>query len=537
MDIIVCNGHIRTMDEHRPLASAVGIKDGLIECVGDDSDILARKTTGSRVIDAEGRLVIPGLNDSHLHLLGYAAAKSGVDLNGAKSAREITARVREYIDQHNLPDGVPVIGRGFNDNLFTDKGFPTKADLDAASQSHPIYLARVCGHLAVVNSLMLEISGIGKDTMIDGGEILKGADGQPSGVLTESAMDLAQINKMPYTADQLKGLINLVAPEFAQMGITSVQTDDFADMFPRDCVIAAYAAMAYERRLSLRVTQKRRAPTFGDCRDVLALSAPHDISSLFRLGPVKLFADGSLGGRTALMLEDYHDQPGSKGVAIHTKEALFALVALTHKSGGDLAVHAIGDGAISQTLDAIEAAQKSQPRKTARHGIVHAQITTPDLLDRFKDLGVFAYVQPIFLRADAPIAAARVGPKKAAGSYAFKTLMRMGVPVPMGTDCPVEPLDPFDNIYHAVTRKGMDGRPLNPDQALTVEEAVRAYTSHGAYASHEEHFKGKLTPGYAADLAILSKNIFECPAEDIPGTFAFLTMMGGRIVGQYSRLN
>ena len=533
MDIIIYNGHIRTMDSLNPLVSALAIKDGQIEALGADGDVLALKTGQTRLIDAAGRCIIPGLNDSHMHLLGYAAGKSGVDLSKARSAREITALIRNHIDEKKLPEGALVTGRGFNDNMFTEKGFPTRLDLDAASTKHPVYIARACHHIAVANSLLINRSGIGRDTAVEGGEVLHFDDGEPNGILTENAMGLVKIDREPMTTAQIRELIALAAPELAALGITSVQTDDFSGLFPRKAVLEAYSSMALEGKLNFRVTEKRRGPTPEDCREVLSLKVPDGIERFFRLGPVKLFADGSLGGHTAYMQEDYKDKPGYRGVPIYERESFAALVDLVHKSGGDVAVHAIGDGAIAMTLDAIEASQKANPRPEARHGIVHAQITTPLLLERFKSLNVFAYIQPIFLHADALITDARVGTEKAATSYAFKTLMDSGVPVPMGTDCPVEPLDPFDNIYCAVTRKGLTGLPAGgfyPAQALSAEEAVRAYTLDSAYASREEHIKGMLAPGYAADLAMLSRNIFTEPTEAIPGTVSVLTIVDGRVV-------
>ncbi|MCL2703129.1 MAG: amidohydrolase [Defluviitaleaceae bacterium] len=534
MDIIIYNGEIRTMDGSRPVVQAIGIKDGLIACIGDDNEVLARKTPVTEIIDAGGRCVIPGLNDSHMHLLGYAAGKDGADLTSARSIDDIITILKAHISAKCVPEGTVVTGGGFNENMFADKNSPSRRELDMASDKHPICIVRACRHVCVVNSLMIERSGIRPDMAVDGGEVLLYPDGTLSGVLTENAMDLPKTNKGPMPTERIKELLRLAAPGLAAVGITSVQTDDFYPMFTKENVMEAYTSLAREGGLTFRVTEQCRAFDVDECRVILSLPQPiPEIQPMFRLGPVKLFADGSLGARTAFMREDYHDAPGVRGVAIYTRAALNELVWLIHSGGRDAAIHAIGDGTINMALDAIESAQTKHPRPDARHGIVHAQITTPDLLERFKSLKVMAFIQPIFIHADAPIAARRVGTEKAATSYAFKTLLDTGVHIPTGTDCPVEPFDPFDNIYCAVTRKGLTGDPpegFNPDQALSVEEAVRAYTTHSAYASREEHVKGKLVPGFYADLAILSRNIFAVSPEAIPGTKSDITIVGGKII-------
>lgn len=534
MDLIIYNGKVTAMGGGSKDVTALAVKDGLIAAIGDDNEMLALRNSKTRVVDAGGRRVIPGLNDSHLHLINYAISKSGVDLNGCRSAAEAAARIKSHIITKAIPPGGLVTARGWNQELFENKTFVTRHDLDQASENHLIYAVRACGHVAAANSLLLARSGINASTSPpEGGEIYRGADGTPNGVFSENALDLINPHKQPLNKNGLRELIQSVLPELAALGITSVQSDDFTDLTPPTDVIAAYTELAAEGRLTARVNQQRRGYKADDCLDIMAMAYDKSVRDYYKPGPIKLFADGSLGARTAYLTEDYYDDPGNKGVAIYTQIELQAVVNAVHNAGESLAVHAIGDGAADMALNCFESAQTKYPGKHVRHGVVHAQITTTGQLRRFAALGVMAYIQPIFIHADSYIVNDRVGKEKASASYAFKTLRDLGVVTPMGTDCPVEPFDPFNNIYCAVTRKGLTGYPpvgFIPSQALTVMEALSSYTADGAYASFEENKKGRLLPGYMADIAILSRDICETPPEEIMGTSAVMTVVGGVVV-------
>ena len=534
MDLILKNGKLYTMDKDAPTAQAVAVRNGIIEAVGTDEDILALKAEGTEVIDLGGKTLIPGFNDSHLHLLGYALKLSMVDLNGTRSVDELIERYKKFIEENNIPPGTIVAGAGWNQNFFDSKLSPTKYDLDKISTVHPIYAARACHHVCAVNSLMMKNFGVDKDTPeIDGGEIVREENGDPIGIFCENAM-LAFRNAKVYDTKDIEEMVLKAAPHFHKMGITSVQSDDFADRTPFEKVYEAYVNLAREKKLTLRINEQCRAAGLENYKKMLKLpQTDKDVSPYFKLGPVKILADGSLGGRTAFMKEDYKDDPGNRGIPIYGKEEFDAIVALCHSMDRPVAIHAIGDAIMSWCLDAFKKLQSEDPRPHVRHGIIHCQITDETQLKEFAENSVVAYIQPIFIDADGPIVAERVGEAKAATSYAFKTLKDLGVTIPLGTDCPVELFDPFKNIYCAVTRKDLSGvlkTGYNPHEALSVHEAVYAYTVDSAYASYEEDVKGKLKKGMYADMALLSKNIFETAPEEILETEVELTVFDGKVV-------
>ena len=535
MDLILHNGNFHTMDKDNPRAEAIAVLDGIIKAVGSNEEVLALKSEGTKTVDLGGKTAIPGFNDSHLHLLFYSIGLGRVDLKGSKSADEIVQRFKDFIEKNNVPEGAPVIGWGWNQDLFEgEKNNPTRYDLDKASLAHPIYASRKCGHAGCANSAMLKRFNINKDTPdVPGGGIDRDETGEPTGVFSAGAVRIFRTAQV-FNAEEIKEHIMKVLPHFAQFGITSVHSDDFSDSTPYQAVYEAYIQLIKAGKLTLRVNEKCRASGLDNYKELLKLpQVEKDIAPFFKLGPVKIMADGSLGGRTAYMKEDYYDDPGNRGILVYTKEEFNAIADLIHTADRCLTVHAIGDATIQMCIDTIKRLRAESPKPHLRHSIVHCEITDIALLREFKENNVIAYVQPIFIHADWNTIAAKVGKTKAATSYAFKTLKNMGVPIPLGTDCPVDSLSPFKNIYCAVTRKDFSGNPaegFNPNEALSVHEAVYAYTADGAYASGEESVKGMLKAGMYGDIAVLSKDIFSVPPEEILSTEADMTVFNGRIV-------
>jgi len=535
MDLIMLNGSFYTMDKDNPTAQAVAVKDGIIQAVGSSDEIMALKSADTEIVDLGEKTVVPGFNDSHLHLLGYASRLSMVELNGARSIDEMISRFQEFIKENNVPPGTFVYGSGWNQNLFEgEKRNPTKYDLDKASSVHPIYASRACGHVGCVNSAMLNHFGIDKNTPeVDGGEIVRDENGEPTGMFCENAMLIFR-NAQVVETSEIEGLILKASPHLNKMGITSVQSDDFTDRTPFNSVYDAYVNLSKAGKMTLRVNEQCRMSGLENYRRMLELKQVEDaVAPYFKLGPIKILADGSLGARTAFMKEDYHDMPGEKGIPIYDKEEFNAIVALCHEKDRPVAIHAIGDAIMQWCMDAIKDNQAKNPKPGLRHGIIHCQITDEKLLQEFKEHNVIAYIQPIFIHADWVVVKDRVGPEKAYTSYAFKTLKDLGVYIPLGTDCPVEGFDPFKNIYCAVTRKDLNGKPeegYNPHEALTVHEAVYAYTVDSAYASYEEGVKGMIRVGMYADMAVLTKNIFEIKHEEILETEVDMTVFDGKII-------
>jgi len=524
------------MDSDKPKAEAMAMASGFIKAIGSNDEILALKNDSTELIDLKGKTVIPGLNDSHLHLLFYAIELGRVALHGVKSIDEIIERVKAFIKVNNIPPGTPVMGWGWNQNFFEgEKINPSRYDLDKASDKHPIFVARACGHVGCANSAMIKYFSIDKNTPeVPGGEIVRDKDGEPTGIFTENAKAIFRTIQV-FNTEEIEELIIRALPHYAKLGITSVHSDDFGDATPYKSVYEAYVNLVKAGKLTVRVNEKCRVPGLENYK-IMLNDLPHvdgDVAPYFKLGPVKIMADGSLGGRTAFMKEDYHDDPGNRGIPIYSHEEFDAIVELVHNMGRQVAIHAIGDETMQWCMDAIKKAQAKNPKNDIRHAIVHCQITDMPLLKEFKENNIVAYIQPIFIHTDWSTVASRVGEAKASTSYAFKTLKDMGVPIPFGTDSPVDPLDPFANIYCAVTRKDLSGKPeqgFNPKEALSVEEAVYAYTADGAYTSYEEDKKGKLKAGMFADAVVLTKDIFTINPMEIPKTKVDMTVFDGKVI-------
>jgi len=534
MDLILVNGNFYTMDKNNKKARAIAIKDRVIKAVGTDAEILALKCDNTEVIDLGGKTVTPSFNDSHLHLLGYAIELSMVDLNGVKSIEEMAERYHKYIEENNVEEGSLVWGTGWNQNFFVDQKTPTKYDLDKISTKYMIVADRACHHVCSVNTAALKGFGVDKNTPeVEGGEIVREENGEPLGIFNETARLVFRASRTFNTA-QIEELVLKAAPNFHKMGVTSVQSDDYSVLTAKENVYEAYVNLAKAGKMPLRVNEQCRVMGLENYKEMLEMpQVDSDVAPYFKLGPVKILADGSLGGRTAFMKEEYHDDPGNLGIPIYGKEEFDAIVKLCHDKNRPVAIHAIGDAIMQWCLDAIKENQARAPKPELRHGIIHCQITDEKQLKEFKENNVVAYIQPIFIHADWLVVADRVGAAKAYTSYAFKTLKDLGVKIPLGTDCPVEVFDPFKNIYCAVTRKDLTGKPekgYNPHEALSVEEAVYAYTVDSAYASYEEDVKGQIKVGMYADIAVLTKDIFEIEHEEILTTEVALTVFDGKVV-------
>ena len=506
---IFFNGNVYTGRGGR--ASAFAVENGRFVSVGQDAELLAASSGADELIDLGGAFVSCGFNDSHMHLLNFGQVLSFAPLHmHTGSLEEVLSCLREHMNSH--PSGW-LRGRGWNQDCFSgEKRMPSRWDLDTVSRDVPIVITRACGHCCVLNSKALELCGIdGSTPSPDGGSIGK-AGGEADGRLFDNAMELLS-GKLPLPSkDELKAMILSACRELNRYGITSCQTDDYCVFreIPPEAVNEAYRELENEGALTVRVyeqcniTELSALERFMDEGNLTGRG-----SDMFRIGPLKLLGDGALGSRTAHLSKPY---PGTDdcGFSLLAPEHLKAMAALAHSRGMQIAVHAIGDACLDEVLDAFEAALAERPKADHRHGVVHCQVSRPDQLERMIKLGVHIYAQSIFLDYDNHIVHSLLPPEIAASSYNWKTLMRGGLSVSNGSDCPVELPDVMCGIECAVTRRSIDGTgPYNPDQAFTVAEAIDSFTVNGAEASFEEKEKGLIAPGHAADFVVWGADPFE----------------------------
>ncbi|MDD4080123.1 MAG: amidohydrolase [Eubacteriales bacterium] len=524
------------MEAGTPKAEAVAVRDKKIAAVGVNAGILALRKRHTQVIDAGGRSILPGFNDSHLHLYGYALNKGTVDLDDLTSIGGLQEKLIAHIKVIHPLNGTWITGRGWDQTGFREGRMPDRHDLDRVSADYPIALKRKCGHISVLNTRAFREAGIFEHPpKVPGGMIELGGDGKPTGILKENAMDLARPPAGDLTSSGAKRLISLAASDFVKAGLTSVQTDDLGAFGGEaEGLFKAYRELADKGKLPLRVNEQMLVTSPEKLRSLIAMGYTTGFGDdRFRIGPLKILADGSLGGRSAWLRAPYADDPGNRGIALHAREQLQELVVAAHQAGMQVAAHAIGDRAIDAVLEVFREAQAAYPDADPRFRIIHASLSTPDLLDRMKSQGVSADVQPGFIPSDLPFIEGRLGTQRASLAYCFKDFLRRGIHIAGSSDCPVEDYRPLMGIYHAVTRRGHDGQPLDgwlPGQKLSLHEAIYAYTMGSAYNAFEEGIKGSIRTGKLADLVILSEDIEEIPADEIRKLKVERTIMGGETV-------
>lgn len=513
-------------------AQAFWVREGRFRWAGDDAALLAAAPEDCPRLDLHGATVLPGLNDSHLHLLEVGLDLDAVDLYGAASAEELLVRCRAYVTRRRPAPGQTVVGNGWNEDCFAAPVIPTREMLDGAVSDRPLVLNRVCGHLLCCNTAALAAAGITAATPApEGGGIDLGPDGAPNGILRDNAMALLNPLLPGKTPERCEAAYLAAMARAASYGLTSVQTcDPHADSWP--AVLAALRALGQKGLITVRMNLQCAFETPGQLQAFFdAGNHPGTGGRLWQVGSLKLFADGSLGARTAWLRRDYADAPGVRGLCCMDKPTALAMVRLANGNGMPVVAHAIGDAAIEQMLDVYrEASPAGNP---LRNGIIHCQITTPDQWQRFADEKAAAYVQPVFIDYDHRIAAARCGGELAATSYAFHTPAALGVHISYGTDAPVEDCNPFVNLYTAVTRRARDGAPAggwHPAERAGREEAVDRYTIGSAWAEHAENIKGRIAPGYLADFTVLDRDYFTVPEDEIAQIQATRTVVGGQEV-------
>lgn len=514
-------------------ASVLWAQGGRIRALGGP-ELLAAAPPELPRTDLGGGWALPGFNDSHLHLLDVGRGLASVDLFGATGPADIAARCAAFVRAHAVPPGQAVYGNGWNQDLFAGPhALPTRADLDAAVPDHPLLLDRVCGHIMLCNTAALRAAGITSQTPDPpGGGIDRGPGGEPNGLLRDNAVALVRPLLPAETPAACAGRWRAALAHAAAHGLTSVQT---CDVRSRDwpTVLAALEELDAQDALPLRLTLQCAMDTPEDLQALWdAGYRPGAHGKRWKIGPLKLFLDGSLGARTAWLRGGYADAPGAHGLCCLPMAEALALARKADAAGMQVVAHAIGDGAMEEMLDIIETL--NAPRGGAnplRHGVVHCQVTAPGQWDRLAALGAGALVQPIFLDYDHTIVTARCGAALAGTSYAFGDAVRRGLPVSYGTDAPVESLDPLRNLYAAVTRRPLSGgAPWQPQQAVTRAQALFCYTQGSAWQEFAEAEKGRLAPGFLADFTVLDRDYFTVPEADIPRLRVQATVTGGQVV-------
>jgi len=527
-DVIFFDGVIYTgvgfAEDHPQTVQAMAIGGGKVIAVGTTEEVtrLAGPKTRLRDLNASGSSVFlfPGFNDAHVHMGSAGQTKLNVDLTGVQSLAEMLTEVQSYANA--APAGHWLTGGNWDHTLWASKSLPTRQDLDKVTANHPAFLGRIDGHIAIANSAALAAAGItGKTIPPQGGAIDLDASGEPTGILRETAQELIEKVIPPPSHDERMRGDQLAIADALSHGITSVQ--DFSDW--DDFLI--YGELEKEGKLNLRITEW--LPFKDPLPELIEERAHHPATDpMLHTGFLKGFMDGSLGSRTAALKAPYSDDPKNTGLPQYTQDQLNKMVIERARAGFQIGFHAIGDKAASMALNAYDQPGVS---RTARNRIEHAQVVDPADIPRFERLGIIASMQPNHLLTDMNWAKDRLGPERAAYSYAWKAFLDAGVPLAFGTDYPVEPITPFRGLYAAVTRRSEDGaRGYFPKDAITRGQALYAYTQGSAYAEFAEKHKGKLVPGYDADFILLDRNIDKIGGMGILDTEVRETWVSGQQV-------
>jgi len=520
-------------------AEALAVLGDRILAVGTRDEIMKLKGPETKVVDLDGRFVMPGFNDAHMHLASAGLEKMNLNLVGAKTLDEFRERLR--VKAEAAAPGEWVVGEGWDETLWPVKVLPTRWDLDEVSGKHPVYLERVDGHIGVANTRALQLASVtvaSRDP--DGGKIDRDDAGTPNGILREKAQEAVQAVIPKPTHEKRRQAIELALADLASHGITSAQ--DYSQW--EDFEI--YEELENDGKLTARISEW--LPFDDSIEDLNSKRSSHPASdNLLHTGMLKGFMDGSLGSKTAALLEPYSDDPKNSGLPQYEAAKLNAMTKERVLAGYQIGFHAIGDKGVQLALDAFAEAEKAAKEakvKAADGGtdyrlrIEHAQVTTPQQISRFKDLKVIASMQPNHLLTDMNWAESRLGAKRAEHSYTWAEFLRRGVVLAFGTDYPVEPVTPFRGIYSALTRMSEDGKKsYYPAQKLNIEQAIAAYTTGSAFAEFAEKQKGKLEPGMLADFVVLDQDITAALPPKILETKVLRTVVGGQTVYSIESLN
>lgn len=508
---------------------ALAVRGTRVMAAGPEAEVLHTAGPGTQIVDLAGRALVPGLVDSHIHLLAYGLSKRQVRLAETASLEEALQLIRQQAAA--APPGEWVVAQGFLEDRWVSGRLPTRWDLDQAAPAHPVAVFRADMHLCVANSLALERAGIAGGTQDPpGGQIDRDAAGQPTGVLRENAVDLLTRVMPGPSMTEMRAALAEAVQDAARHGITEVHSDDLRQAGSFTAAWKLWNETAGPEGFPLRAYLLISEEHYEEY--VRSGLRPGSGNGWVRVGPVKLFADGSLGSHTAALREPYADQPETRGILVHPRDEFFALVERYHRDGQQIACHCIGDEAIALFLDAVAAANQKYHRPDPRHRAIHAQVCPPDLQRKMAELKVIADIQPKFIHSDGRFYEARLGPERSRWFNPWRSILEQGIHCCGGSDCPVEPLPMPWQLHAAVARQGLDGAPAegwNPEERLTLAQALALHTTGAAYAAFAETFRGRLEHGMAADLVVLDRDPGQVAPEELKDLAVHLTMVGGRV--------
>jgi predicted amidohydrolase YtcJ len=527
-DLIITNAKIWTVDKSLPTAQAVAVLGDRIVAVGSNTEVDAWRAPHTHVIDAGGKLLLPGFNDAHVHFVSGGMQLDNIQLNDATTPEEFARRIGERA--RVTAKGEWIVGGNWDETKWNPPNMPTKELIDAVTPDTPVFVSRYDGHMGLANSVALRLAGItAKTPDPPGGTIVRDAQGNPTGALKDAATDYIDKVIPPLTHDQRLKIVKRALAHAASVGVTSVQ-----HMGASNEDIAVYSELLQRDELTTRIYV---APSITHVDDLAKLGIGHAFGGPYlRIGALKAFADGSLGSGTAYFYEPFLNQGNNRGLLSDEMQPISLMRDRYMKAdvaGLQICTHAIGDEGISTILDLYSEVIKKHGEADRRLRIEHAQHMAAKDFERFAQLHVIASVQPYHAIDDGRFAESHIGHDRASRTYAFRTFLDHGVRLAFGTDWEVAPLDPLLTVYAAVTRATLDGKNPNgwfPEQKLSVAEAIEAYTMGSAYAEFQEKEKGSITPGKLADMVLLSDDIFSIVPEKIREVRVLKTFVGGRLV-------
>jgi predicted amidohydrolase YtcJ len=525
-DLLLVNGRVLTMDPANLDVSAVAIRMGRVVYAGDDAAAKTMAAPESPVIDLAGRTATPGLNDAHAHPMSVGFALLDLDLSPERNAgiADLQALVRDAVAVKS--PGSWILGRGYDDARLAEGRHPTRADLDAVAPDHPVVLIRMCHHIGAANSAALRLAGITRDTPDpDNGRFDRDEHGELTGVLREGALTLVRAAIPEPDEAAMMAALQAGGREFLRQGVTSTVEAGIRD----SCELRAYQRLREQGKLPVRTYLMMMLDETLD--DLVSLGIRTGFGDEWvRIGPAKLFSDGSIGGRTAMMHAPYEGQPDNHGLWMMPPEELKAKVRRAHDAGFQVGIHAIGDAAIDLVLDAYEEAQRANPRPDARHRIEHCSIVDDRILGRIRDLGTIPIPGTSFLRHFRDAYVNNLGEWRIGQAYGMRSFARLGITAAASSDAPVVPVNALAGVQTMVTRRDILGRPCNPEEAISLEDALRAYTVNGAYASFEEGMKGMLRPGMLGDVTVFETDLFAVDPDELAAVRVDCTIAGGEVV-------